>query len=93
MSAAPPARDLSSHAIRINTSFDGAGNLRIKARPAAMGIKFILRTEKRCTTLPAHVYTLIARINVLPRKGRLGTLINNDVLLLVGEWLHSITQK
>lgn len=81
MSATVSADDLGPLSVGIRPALNRPLNGRVKARPAAVSVKLVLRTEENSVAPLAPVDTLFKMIVILTGKRRFGPPVNNDPLL------------
>jgi hypothetical protein len=87
MSAAAFTNNFRSSAIRIRHFFYSIGHLIVKARPAALGFKFIFRPVKQSAALSANVKPGFIIVPVFSGKWRLSALIYNYALLCRSQFI------
>jgi len=87
MAAAAGADDLHPLAIRIGDALDRAGNLVIKARPAAAGMEFILRAVERGVAALAEIGAFRLVVGVLPGEGPLRPLVQDHPFLVRSQFV------
>jgi hypothetical protein len=84
MTAAVGAHNLDPAAVGIQVALDCPFNLIIKAWPAAVGIKFIVRPVQGCITLPAVVGAGGFVVCVFSCVGAFGAFMEDDAFFFWG---------
>src|SRR5690606_36503245 len=89
VTAAVRADDLRTSSVRIRHSIDRARDFVIKARPSAVGVKFVVRTVKRGITSPAYISSRFLMLVILSGKRSFRAFVKYNPFLFRSKFIVS----